>query len=72
MNCVAANLRPEPKETPGIMSTTTQVRPSDQTITCPCCGAERSIRVQSWRYLRRLASPAFEAELHRLATGGAR
>lgn len=42
---------------------------TDVTVSCPCCGASRSVTARKAKGLRRLPSPWDEKALHDLATG---
>jgi biotin synthase-related radical SAM superfamily protein len=44
-------------------------RPTDVTVTCPCCGASRSVTARKAKTLSRLPSPVHEQALHKLAGG---
>ena len=54
------------------MPTTVTPRPTDELLTCPCCGTTRAVRRATMRYLSRIAGDAYWAELHRIANGAAR
>lgn len=41
-------------------------RPSDEILTCPCCGRSCTVRIQTVRYLARIAGDAYFVELHRI------